>query len=82
MKVKDLDSLLKRLRENPYVFAVLALGLVLLLLPTGEAEQSPAAQPESRELNVPAFSVKDEQERLRSVLESISGVGKARCCFP
>ena len=35
MKLKELERVLKPLRENPYIPAVLALGLILMLLPPG-----------------------------------------------
>ncbi|MGI6028143.1 MAG: stage III sporulation protein AG [Candidatus Heteroscillospira sp.] len=80
MKLQKLEKILKPLRDNPYVLAVLALGLVLMLLPSGEktgiAESRPAA--EAGQISPPCFSVLEEQERLRETLESISGVGRAR----
>ena len=80
MKMLKLDKVLKSVRENPYVLIVLALGLLLMLLPTDRtgAQETKKAAAESETLAVPGFALLDEQERLRETLESISGVGKAR----
>ena len=80
MKMQKLDKVLKSVRENPYVLIVLALGIILMLLPTGEHEAIVTGQETagSGEISPPGFSVIEEQERLRETLESISGVGKAR----
>ena len=71
------DKFLSGIKENPYVLAVLALGLVLMLLPAGEKTEAAPVKAENDSL-CPAFSLEKEQERLQSALESISGVGKTK----
>jgi stage III sporulation protein AG len=79
MKLQKLDKVRAWLGRNPYVLLVLLIGLALLALPGGQRTARSAAAPESAgEIPAPAFSVENEQERLRAVLESISGVGKAK----
>jgi len=58
--------------KNKYALIVLAIGLVLILLPTGSkiSEKSAGA------LTVPAFSVTNEEARLAAELGKIRGVGR------
>ena len=76
MKLKNLERVLKPLGQNPYIPAVLALGLILMLLPAGESKSQPQTA-EKQELSAPAFSLEAEEKRLGHALESIAGVGEA-----
>jgi len=79
MKGQKLDKLRAWLGRNPYVLLVLLIGLVLLMLPGGQKSGKTAADTADPDgIPAPAFSLAEEQERLRSTLESISGVGKAK----
>lgn len=63
--------LAKRLGKNKFILAALALGLVLLLLPSGGS-----AKRESGMGETPAFSLEAEEKRLCAALSKISGVGR------
>ena len=70
-KLKELG---KKLGKNKYVLAVLALGLILILWPSGkESDVQDTAQTQDQG---PAFSVENEEARLEAVLSRISGAGK------
>ena len=77
MKLSKISDLLGSIKENPYVFIVLALGLVLLLLPSEKQESTAAVQTEER-LSAPVYSLESEEQRLQKALENISGVGKTK----
>ncbi len=72
--MKKISGGLKGLISNKYALAVLAAGLLLLLLPTGGGEKD--AGDAAGELSVPAFSLKDEEERLSRQLSRIDGAGQ------
>ena len=76
MKLKELERIIKPLRENPYIPLVLALGLMLMLLPGGESKTQMHTA-EKQELSAPGFSLEAEEKRLCHALERISGVGEA-----
>lgn len=75
MKEKGLKSKLKGLISNKYALVVLGVGLVLLLLPMGDGggEEPSGTQ---TDISAPAFSLKDEEERLAQLLAEIKGAGK------
>lgn len=66
-KIKLADIL-----KNKYALAVLAVGLLLVLLPTGTKTKSS----ETSGLTAPAFSITDEESRLEKQLCLIKGAGK------
>ena len=69
-----LKKLLAALKKYKLVLLVPALGLVLLLLPTGSrGNAAKAAKTDDTEA---VFSVEREEERLAAVLSDISGAGK------
>lgn len=76
MRITELRPAIEWVKKNPYVLLVLAIGLVLILLPTGDKEPSQAAAVSQEDITVPYFSLAKEEERLCRLLESISGVGK------
>ena len=60
--------------KNKYVLALLvAIGLLLILFPTGNKTKDKV---ESSDLTPPAFSVTDEESRLQSQLCKIRGAGR------
>ncbi len=61
------------LLKNKYALIVLALGLVLLLLPTGTGS---AKKTETQGITEPAFSITVEEKRLSSELARIENVGR------
>lgn len=77
-----LDGIFKKglafLAKYKYLFLVIAVGIVLMLLPTsfgGEDPQpSPSEVPEAEE--TASFSVEAEEQRLKALLEQIDGVGR------
>jgi stage III sporulation protein AG len=61
--------------KNKYALAVLAVGLVLLLWPSGsKGEESGSGG--AGELALPAFSITQEETRLENQLSRIAGAGK------
>jgi len=59
-----------------YVLLVLAIGLILILLPTGDKDEPTAAETRAEALAAPEFSLSEQEERLRAVLSDIAGVGE------
>ena len=77
MMKRKLEKLLGAAKEKPLL--LLAAAAVILLLPSGGAdgETEPAAVTAGAEQEL-SYSVEREEERLRSVLEAMDGVGRAR----
>ena len=80
MRTRDLGEAAKKLLKNKYILCVLLLGLVLVLLPTGtsgtgQAEETAAA---AGVLPAPAFSLEQEEARLREILGQIDGAGEVQ----
>ncbi len=71
----DIKSKLKDIASNKYALIILAVGLILLLWPSSK-ESGGDAPSETSELSVPAFSLKDEEERLAQQLSKIKGAGQ------
>lgn len=71
-KVKKQIKLLD-IFKNKYALVVLAIGLLLVLLPTGS--KSPDTK-QTSELTAPAFSIADEESRLENQLAKIQGAGR------
>ncbi len=71
-KVKKQKKLLDILK-NKYALVVLAVGLLLILLPTGN--KAPDTK-ETSELTAPSFSITDEESRLENQLSKIEGAGR------
>lgn len=70
-KVKKQVKLLDILK-NKYALIVLAVGLLLVLWPTGSKTEETAAS----ELTAPAFSITQEEGRLENQLSKIKGAGR------
>ncbi len=68
---RKIGSILKKYR---YAIAVLVLGVILMLLPTGKGRQTQKAEP------TPAATVGEESldSRLEAILSQIQGAGKVR----
>ena len=58
--------------KNKYALLVLAIGLLLVLWPSG----SKTEEKQTAELAVPAFSVVEEESRLETQLSKIKGAGR------
>jgi len=80
MKTKEFKETASRLLlKNKYMWLVLLLGVVLILWPTGDShsrKEQPSQQ--AGELEVPTFSLAEEENRLREALSQIRGVGKVK----
>ena len=61
------------LKKYKYILLVLAVGVLLMLLPTGKKEE--VGTDASQQLE--DFSLEETEEKLRKILEKIDGVGKA-----
>jgi len=59
--------------KNKYALVVLAIGLLLVLLPTGNKKSDTA---QTSEVTAPAFSITDEEGRLKNQLSKIKGAGR------
>ncbi|MGI5986192.1 MAG: hypothetical protein GXY01_01150 [Clostridiales bacterium] len=59
--------------KNKYALIVLAAGLLLILLPTGNKPEDKA---ERNEIKAPEFSITDEESRLEKQLCKIRGAGR------
>lgn len=68
---RKIGSILKKYR---YAIAVLALGVILMLLPTGKSRQAQKTEP------VPAATTAEEtlDSRLEAILSQIQGAGKVQ----
>ena len=64
---------IERLSHYRGVLAILALGILLLMLPTGENTQEKAAVPPNE-----SFELEKFEQKLGSILSDIRGVGTAR----
>ena len=71
----DKSNLGKKLWANRYVFAVLALGLVLMLLPSGPGRTDSVQSAEALEST--GVSLETEGEKLSCLLTQMQGVGRA-----
>lgn len=58
--------------KNKYALIVLAVGLILILWPSGSKKE----QTQTTELTAPSFSITDEEARLASQLSKIKGAGR------
>lgn len=61
------------LLKNKYALIVLAIGLVLVLFPTGNGKKTTKKQ---EEISVPQFTITIEEKRLQSRLAEIEDVGE------
>lgn len=73
MKTETGKRLRAFLRKNKYPALMLAVGLILLLLPTGGQ-----SVPETDERDMQIFSLAEEEMRLAETLHSIRGAGEVR----
>lgn len=71
----DIKSKLKDIAYNKYALTVLAVGLALLLWPSGKESGSVTTEG-TTELSLPAFSLKEEENRLAQQLAKIKGAGQ------
>ncbi|MDO4750220.1 MAG: stage III sporulation protein AG [Eubacteriales bacterium] len=82
MKVTEIQGkrIVSFLLKNRYVLAVMLLGLILILLPTGDEKEPDASSPaeDPAELNAPSFSLEKEEARLEKALCEIEGAGTVR----
>ena len=76
MKTLDLSRITALVTKNKYVLLVLALGLVLVLLPSGKGEGGYSAGVGS-DLESSGIPMDTEGERIADFLSAIEGVG---CC--
>ena len=75
MKQLDVSAWLEKFRSGKYVLLVLALGLLLLLLPTGSSTQPEEAAADA--LVSTGVSLEREGEKLSALLAATQGVGRA-----
>ena len=76
MKHLDLRALAEKLGNSKYLLLVLALGLILLLLPTGSPEEKSEMQADA--LVSTGVSLEREGEKLSTLLTATQGVGRAK----
>lgn len=76
MKIFDLSRLKAMAEKNKYVLPVLALGLLLIFLPSGEGEQERSGQ--GSKLESSGIPMDTEGERMGEFLSAIEGVGVCR----
>lgn len=65
---------LKGLPKNKYALLVLAVGIILVLLPTGGGNAKKTAS--TKEIEVPSFSLTEEEARLQRQLSKLKGAGR------
>ena len=73
--LQQMKNALSRWKEHKYALAILALGLVLLLLPAaggGEQEAEPAGEDWA-----PGFDLETEEQRLEAAILALDGVEEA-----
>ena len=71
-KLPEAAKVWKLLEQYKYVLLVIAAGLVLLLLPTGERQ----AQPDRVDAAQDEFDLKELEEKLSQTLSQVDGAGK------
>ena len=71
----DKSAVGKKLWANRYVLAVLALGLVLMLLPSGSGKSDSTGSADALEST--GVSLETEGEKLSALLTRMQGVGRA-----
>lgn len=77
MDIREWKASAAQLVKNKYVMAVLLLtGLILLMMPWSSERGTESAGKSEAEVSAPAFSVEDEEVRLRKMLEQIDGAGQ------
>ena len=72
---ETLQKITEALRGHKYVLLVLLVGLVLLLLPTGENSVEPLPAPEPESLRSEAEEL---EEKLSAILSLVDGAGEVR----
>lgn len=75
MNIPNKTATIVWLKQNPFVPLILAIGALLLLLPTNTDSEAPTV-PIENEISAPTFSVESEETRLEGILGNITGVGK------
>lgn len=76
MKTLDISALMKSLAKNKYVLLVLALGVVLMLLPSGSGGEKTEAGL-GDELAASGIPLDTEGVRISELLSEMDGVGRA-----
>lgn len=62
--------------KNKYALIVLAVGIIILLWPTGSAAKTEAPEAAATDIAAPSFSLKEEEQRLQNQLSQIKNAGK------
>lgn len=75
-KTSSLNEVLGRLAKYKYILLVLLVGLVLIMLPTGEGAGNANESEVPESPGAPDFSLAAEEERLRETLSAIDGAGE------
>lgn len=80
MKIKGLEDVWKRLweklKKNKYVLAVMLLGVILLLLPTGGRGSGSTASGNTSTFSEVVFSLEEQEKRLSEMLSAVEGAGE------
>ena len=74
MEAEKRKKLFDQLKKNKYVLAVVLLGAVLILWPSGNS--SDTTDTEDSLLEEPVFSLDDTEEKLAQLLSQIDGAGE------
>ena len=76
-RATDLAEIRKKLGKtiikNRYILIILAVGLLLLLWPSSRNKTDKNTD---AEMSIPEFSISDEEERIKTALSKIDGVGR------
>lgn len=70
-------KLLMAARKNKYILIAIAVGAVILMFPSGAADDS-GGEEYGQERMWEEFPVEEQEERLQSILSCIDGVGEVR----
>lgn len=75
-KPPNAAKLWKLLDQYKYVLIVIAVGIVLLLWPSGEEKKSPKAEPDAQSAQEESFDLAALEEKLSQTLSKVEGAGK------
>lgn len=75
MKIGNIGEIWKKAGEKKLIVAAAVFGIVLMLLP---ASSGAGKKTETSQEAMPEFSVSEQEEKLKAILENIDGAGKVK----
>lgn len=72
-KAKPVKEMLKKYR---YILIVLAAGIIILFMPWGSGSKNGSVK--TRELDIPEFSLEDQERKMEEILSRIEGAGNVK----